>query len=174
MKSRFLERLGISYEVCPGVSSFCGAAAALNMEYTLPEISQSVVITRMAGRTPVPERESVASFAAHGATMVLFLSSGLLTELAEELMRGGYGADTPAAIVYRATWEDEKKVLCTVGTLAERAAGEKITKTALIIVGNAVSQSGYALSKLYDPGFSTEYRQGSDSVGAEGQKEDEV
>ena len=169
-----LERLGISYEVCPGVSSFCGAAAALNMEYTLPEISQSVVITRMAGRTPVPERESVASFAAHGATMVLFLSSGLLTELAEELMRGGYGADTPAAIVYRATWEDEKKVLCTVGTLAERAAGEKITKTALIIVGNAVSQSGYALSKLYDPGFSTEYRQGSDSVGAEGQKEDEV
>lgn len=169
-----LERLGISYEVCPGVSSFCGAAAALNMEYTLPEISQSVVITRMAGRTPVPERESVASFAAHGATMVLFLSSGLLTELAEELMRGGYGADTPAAIVYRATWEDEKKVLCTVGTLAERAAGEKITKTALIIVGNAVSQSGYAFSKLYDPGFSTEYRQGSDSVGAEGQKEDEV
>ena len=82
---------------------------------------------------------------------VLFLSSGLLTELAEELMRGGYGADTPAAIVYRATWEDEKKVLCTVGTLEERAAGEKITKTALIIVGNAVSQSGYALSKLYDP-----------------------
>ena len=169
-----MDRLGISYDICPGVSSFCGAAAALNMEYTLPEISQSVVITRMAGRTPVPERESVASFAAHGATMVLFLSSGLLTELAEELMRGGYGADTPAAIVYRATWEDEKKVLCTVGTLAERAAGEKITKTALIIVGNAVSQSGYALSKLYDPGFSTEYRQGSDSVGVEGQKEDEV
>ena len=169
-----MDRLGISYDICPGVSSFCGAAAALNMEYTLPEISQSVVITRMAGRTPVPERESVASFAAHGATMVLFLSSGLLTELAEELMRGGYGADTPAAIVYRATWEDENKVLCTVGTLAERAAGEKITKTALIIVGNAVSQSGYALSKLYDPGFSTEYRQGSDSVGVEGQKEDEV
>ncbi|WP_373266263.1 precorrin-4 C(11)-methyltransferase [Hungatella hathewayi] len=157
------DRLGISYQVCPGVSSFCGAAAALNMEYTLPEISQSVVITRMAGRTPVPERESIASFAAHGATMVLFLSSGMVAELADELMRGGYGADTPAAIVCRATWDDEKKVVCTVGTLAERAAGEQIRKTALIIVGNAVSQSGYALSKLYDSGFTTEFRQGSDS-----------
>ena len=139
----------------------------MNMEYTLPEISQSVVITRMAGRTPVPERESIASFAAHGATMVLFLSSGMVAELADELMRGGYGADTPAAIVCRATWDDEKKVVCTVGTLAERAAGEQIRKTALIIVGNAVSQSGYALSKLYDSGFTTEYRQGSDSEGKE-------
>ena len=98
-----LEEKGIPYEVCPGVSAFCGAAAALGMEYTLPGISQSVVITRMAGATPVPERESIASFAAHGATMVVFLSTGLLEQLSRELMAGGYRPDTPAAIVYKAT-----------------------------------------------------------------------
>lgn len=168
-----MDRLNISYEVCPGVSSFCGAAAALNMEYTLPGISQSVVITRMAGRTPVPDRESIASFAAHGTTMVLFLSSGMIPELANELIRGGYKPDTPAAIVCRATWEDEKKVVCTVETMAERAAEEGITKTALIIVGDAVSQSGYALSKLYDPGFSTEFRQGNGETAEESAKEKE-
>ena len=106
-----LNELGIPYAVCPGVSSFCGAAAALGMEYTLPDITQSVVITRMAGRTPVPERESIASFASHGATMVVFLSTGMLKKLSEELMKGGYQADTPAAIVYKATWPDEKVVL---------------------------------------------------------------
>lgn len=155
-----LDQMGISYEVCPGVSSFCGAAAALQMEYTLPEVSQSVVITRMAGRTPVPERESIASFAAHGATMVIFLSTGMLMELAEQLMAGGYERNTPAAIVYKATWPDEKTVICTVGTLNERAEEENITKTALIIVGDAVSQSGYERSKLYHPLFTTEFRQG--------------
>lgn len=156
-----LTELGIQWQVCPGVSSFCGAAAALGMEYTLPEVSQSVVITRMAGRTPVPERESIASFAAHGATMVIFLSTGMLTELTQQLMAGGYEPDTPAAIVYKATWPDEKRVVCTVETLAERAKEEQIEKTALIIVGKAVSQSGYARSKLYDPSFTTEFRMGN-------------
>ena len=118
-----LNELGIPYAVCPGVSSFCGAAAALGMEYTLPDITQSVVITRMAGRTPVPERESIASFASHGATMVVFLSTGMLKKLSEELMKGGYQADTPAAIVYKATWPDEKVVRCTVATLAASADG---------------------------------------------------
>lgn len=156
-----LTELGIQWQVCPGVSSFCGGAAALGMEYTLPEVSQSVVITRMAGRTPVPERESIASFAAHGATMVIFLSTGMLTELTQQLMAGGYEPDTPAAIVYKATWPDEKRVVCTVETLAERAKEEQIEKTALIIVGKAVSQSGYARSKLYDPSFTTEFRMGN-------------
>ena len=156
-----LDKLNISYKVCPGVSSFCGAAAALGMEYTLPDITQSVVITRMAGRTPVPERESVASFASHGATMVVFLSTGMLKKLSEELMKGGYRADTPAAIVYKATWPDEKVVRCTVATLAASAEREQITKTALIIVGDAVAQTGYERSKLYDPGFTTEFRQAS-------------
>lgn len=160
-----LESLGISYQVCPGVSSFCGAAAALGMEYTLPEISQSVVITRMAGRTPVPERESIASFAAHGATMVIFLSTGMLEELSRQLILGGYREDTPAAIVYKATWPDEKAIVCTVGTLAKEAKKEQITKTALILVGDAVSQSGYERSKLYDPCFTTEFRQASAGTG---------
>lgn len=160
-----LEEKQIPYDVCPGVSSFCGAAAALGMEYTLPDVSQSVIITRMAGRTPVPERESIASFAAHGATMVIFLSTGMLKELSGELIAGGYGEETPAAIVYKATWPDEKTVRCTVGTLFEAAGEHDITKTALILVGDAVKQSGYQRSKLYDPGFTTEFRQGQDRTG---------
>lgn len=159
-----LDERNISYEVCPGVSSFCGAAAALNLEYTLPGISQSVVITRMEGRTPVPEKEKIASFAAHGASMVIFLSTGLLKELSRELIRGGYKETTPAAIVYKATWPDEKAVICQVGTLYETAKRENITKTALILVGEAVAQRGYHRSRLYDPGFTTEFRKGTDTV----------
>ena len=154
-----LDALGIAHDDCPGVSSFCGAAAALEMEYTLPDISQSVVITRMAGRTPVPERESIASFAAHQATMVVFLSTGLLEELSRELIAGGYTADTPAAIVYKATWPEEKTFVCTVGTLAETAKKNQITKTALMIIGNAVSQGNYRRSDLYNPAFTTEFRE---------------
>ena len=155
-----LEAQGIPYEVCPGVSSFCGAAAALGAEYTLPGISQSVVITRMAGRTPVPEKESIASFAAHQATMVVFLSTGMLKELSAELIRGGYPADTPAAIVYKATWPEEKVLRCTVETLEETAREEGVTKTALIVVGR-ILEGEYERSKLYDPAFTTEFRQAS-------------
>lgn len=158
-----LDERGIAYQVCPGVSSFCGAAAALNLEYTLPGISQSVVITRMEGRTPVPEREKIASFASHGATMVIFLSTGLLKELSRELIRGGYQETTPAAIVYKATWPEEKAVVCQVGTLYETALREHITKTALILVGEAVAHRGYERSRLYDPGFTTEFRKGTDA-----------
>ena len=154
-----LDELGIAYDSCPGVSSFCGAAAALNLEYTLPEISQSVIITRMEGRTPVPERESIQSFAAHHATMVIFLSTGMLEELSRRLIEGGYTADTPAAIVYKATWEDEKKFVCTVGTLAQTAKENNITKTALMIIGDCVNAAHYDRSKLYDPGFTTEFRE---------------
>lgn len=153
-----LDEKGIAYDYTPGVSSFCGAAAALGMEYTLPGVSQSVVITRMAGRTPVPERESVRAFAAHRATMVLFLSTGLLEQTQAELIAGGYEPETPAAIVYKASWPDEKTVLCTVGTLADAARENGIRKTALIIAGDAVSQSGYARSELYNPSFATGFR----------------
>ena len=153
-----LDKKGIAYDYCPGVSSFCGAAAALNMEYTLPGVSQSVVITRMAGRTPVPERESVRAFAAHGATMVLFLSTGLLEKTQEELIEGGYDPETPAAIVYKATWPDEKTYLCTVSSLAQCAKENGVRKTALIIVGDAVRQSSYTRSELYNPTFATEFR----------------
>ena len=152
-----LEENGIPYEVCPGVSSFCGAAAALGAEYTLPGISQSVVITRMAGRTPVPDRESIASFAAHQATMVIFLSTGMLRALSAELIRGGYPSDTPAAIVYKATWPEEKVLRCTVDALEETAREAGVTKTALIVVGR-ILEDEYERSKLYDPSFTTEFR----------------
>ena len=154
-----LDEKGIDYESCPGVSAFCGAASALNLEYTLPGVSQSAIITRMAGRSPVPERESIASFAAHQATMVVFLSTGMLEELSRRLIEGGYTADTPAAIVYKATWEDEKKFVCTVGTLAQTAKENHITKTALMIIGDCVNAAHYDRSKLYDPGFTTEFRE---------------
>ena len=159
-----LDARGIGYDICPGVSSFCGAAAALGMEYTLPGISQSVVITRMAGRTPVPDRESIGKFAAHGSTMVIFLSAGMTGELSEELMKGGYPGDTPAAIVYKATWPDEKVVRCTLAALKETADREGIHKTALIVVGNTVSQTGYERSKLYDPAFTTGFRVGREDA----------
>ena len=159
-----LDARGIGYDICPGVSSFCGAAAALGMEYTLPGISQSVVITRMAGRTPVPDRESIGKFAAHGSTMVIFLSAGMTGELSEELMKGGYPGDTPAAIVYKATWPDEKVVRCTLAALKETADREGIHKTALIVVGNTVAQTGYERSKLYDPAFTTGFRVGREDA----------
>lgn len=156
----WMDSKGIRYDICPGVSSFCGAASALEMEYTLPGITQSVIITRMAGRTPVPERESIRSMAAHRSTMVVFLSAGMLGELSEELKAGGCSPQTPAAIVYKATWPDEKVVRCTVGTLAQAADQEQIRKTALIVVGESVGQKGYQRSKLYDPQFTTEFREG--------------
>ena len=158
-----LDKKGIAYDYCPGVSSLCGAAAALKMEYTLPGVSQSVVITRMAGKTPTPERESLRCLAAHRATMVLFLSAGLLEDAASELIAGGLSPDTPAAIVYKASWPDEKTFRCTVGTMAACAKENRITKTALIIVGDAVKQGGYQRSQLYHPAFSTGYRQAANN-----------
>lgn len=152
-----LDEEGIKYDVVPGVSSFCGAASALKAEYTLPNVSQSVIITRMAGRTPVPEKESIKSFASHGATMAIFLSTGMLKELSEELIAGGYSKDTPAAIVYKATWSDEKVMRGTVETLAQMAEENNITKTALILVGGFLGNK-YDRSLLYDPGFSHEFR----------------
>lgn len=156
-----LEELGIAYDVCPGVSSFCGAAAALKAEYTLPDVSQTVIITRAAGRTPVPEQESIRSLAAHQATMVLFLSTALAEKLQNELLAGGYPAETPAAVVYKATWPEEKVFRCTIETLAQTVADNKLTKTALIIVGGCLGTE-YLRSKLYDPGFTTEYRKGTE------------
>ncbi|MEG0803389.1 MAG: cobalt-precorrin-4/precorrin-4 C(11)-methyltransferase, partial [Pygmaiobacter sp.] len=137
--------------------SFCGAAAAVQSEYTLPGVSQSVIITRMAGRTPVPERESIAALAQHGASMVVFLSAGMLDALQTELLRGAYTQNTPAALVYKATWPEEKVARCTVGTLAETGRHADINKTALVLVGDFLAPH-YERSKLYDPLFTTEYR----------------
>lgn len=156
------DKAQIAYEICPGVSSLCGAAAALQMEYTLPEISQSVIITRMEGKTSVPEKESIRSFAAHQATMTIFLSAGLLDNLSKELIAGGYEENTPAAIVYKATWPDEKVIRCTVKSLAEEGKKEGISRMALIIVGQTVNQKDYERSRLYHPEFTTGYRQGGE------------
>lgn len=154
-----LDAAGVPYEVCPGVSSFCGAAAALRAEYTLPGVSQTVILTRMEGRTPVPGREQIEALAAHGSSMVIFLSAGRLGELSRRLIAGGYAPDTPAAIVYKATWPDEKVIRTTVSGLAEAAAKEQVTKTALITVGGFLGAS-YERSKLYDPSFTTGFREG--------------
>ena len=154
-----LDRLGIEYESCPGVSACFGAAASLNLEYTLPDISQSLIITRMEGRTKVPTRESIESFAAHQASMAIYLSTGMLDELSRRLLAGGYREDTPAALVYKATWPEEEKYICTVKTLAETAREHKITKTALVLVGDVIGHRNYEKSRLYAPDFSTEYRQ---------------
>lgn len=158
----WLDELGIEYDDTPGVSAFSGAAAALCAEYTLPDVSQSVIITREAGRTPVPERENVTSFSKHGATMVLFLSSTLLEKLQEDLLAGGvYTEDTPAAIVYKATWPDQKVCHCTVGTIAQTAKDNDIHKMALILVGGFLGDK-YDRSKLYHPGFTTEFRKATE------------
>lgn len=155
-----LEERGIPYDVTPGVSSFCGAAAALRAEYTLPGVSQTVIITRAEGRTPVPEGEQLRKLAEHGSTMVLFLSSSLLEKAQQELMEGGYAPETPAAIVYKATWPDEQVFRCTVATLAETARAHQITKTALITIGGFLGDR-YDRSLLYDPGFSHGCREAS-------------
>lgn len=153
-----LQEKQIPFTVVPGVSSFCAAAAAVQAEYTLPHVSQSVIITRMEGRTPVPDKQKIADYAAHGATMVIFLSAGLLESLQAELMRGGYSGQTPAAIVYKASWPEEKVYRCTVDTLAETAAAYHIDKTALILVGPFLGSS-YERSLLYHPAFTHGYRQ---------------
>ena len=154
-----LRQKNIPFEVVPGVSSFCGAAAALQAEYTLPGVSQTVIITRAAGRTPVPAKENIRSLAAHRATMAIFLSAGLLEQLTEDLVEGGYPPETPAAIVYKATWPDEKVCICQVSTLAETAQKEGINKTALILVGDFLGQQ-YDRSLLYHPNFTTGFREG--------------
>ena len=156
-----LIKLGIEYDVCPGVSSFCGAASSLKTEYTLPDVSQTVIITRTAGRTPVPEKQSIASLAAHQATMVLFLSTGLTKKLQEELLAGGYPGDTPVAVVYKATWPEEKIFRCTVDTLHKTVTENGLTKTSLIIVGNCMGDT-YLRSLLYHPTFTTEYREATE------------
>lgn len=152
---------GIEYSVVPGVSSFCGAAASLKVEYTLPDVSQTVILTRMEGRTPVPEKEEISKLATHQASMALFLSSSLLEELSRRLIAGGYEEDTPAAIVYKATWPDEKLVRTSIGKLYSAAKENNINKTALILVGGFLGDK-YQRSKLYDPTFTHEYRKASE------------
>lgn len=165
-----LEKLGIPYDVTPGVSSCLAAAASLGMEYTLPGITQTLVLTRIDGRTPVPEAESIEKLAGLHASMVFFLSAGQTERLQERLLRGGCPEDTPAAIVKRASWPDEETILCTVGSLHRKAQEHGIRKTALILVGEAVSRhkgsiaETNARSRLYAPDFRTGLRDEASGV----------
>ena len=157
-----LDQLGIGWEVVPGVSSFLGAAAALGAEYTVPGGSQTVILTRMQGRTAVPDAERISALAAHGASMAVFLSAAMLPALQQELLAGGYAKDTPAALVYKATWPDEVLFRCQVETLAQTGKSGQITKTALVLVGDFLEHTG-GRSKLYDPAFFTGYRRAEES-----------
>jgi precorrin-4 C(11)-methyltransferase len=152
-----LEREGIEFCVIPGVSSFVAAAAALKKEYTLPEVTQSIILTRIEGRTPMPEKESIEAFAKHQATMVIFLSANRIEELVEQLQTS-YPVDTPIALVYKASWPEEKIIQGNLGNIAELVRKANITKTGLIVVGRFLGDQ-YALSKLYDKHFSHEYRE---------------
>ena len=151
-----LDLMGLDYEIVPGVSSMNAAAAVLKAELTPPSVSQTVIISRMAGRTAVPEKENIPALASHGASMVLFLSAGMLEKLCEELISGGYAPDTPAAVVYKATWPDEEIVRAALADLPGKAG--HIRKTALILVGNFLN-GGYERSRLYDPTFTHGFRE---------------
>ncbi len=159
-----LDQWKLPYDVTPGVSAFSGAAASLarlgGAEYTLPDVSQTLIITRMEGRTPVPEKERLRSLAAHQASMAIYLSAGMVSQVVEELLAGGYPKDTPAAIVYKATWPEEKTLLAPLETLPSVAKEHGITKTALILVGDYLGDT-YSRSKLYDPTFTTGFREAS-------------
>ena len=158
-----LEEKGIAYESCPGVSACFGAAASLNLEYTLPDISQTLIITRMEGRTGVPEKEQIEGLATHQASMAIYLSAGMLEELSRRLIKGGYRRETPAALVYKATWPEEQAYVCTVETLPAVAKEHGIYKTALVLVGDAISHQHYRKSRLYAPDFSTEFRKAKET-----------
>ncbi|MEG0950529.1 MAG: precorrin-4 C(11)-methyltransferase [Niameybacter sp.] len=155
-----LDAAGLAYEVVPGVSSFCGVAAALKKEYTLPDVSQTVILTRMEGRTHMPPKEELSLLASHQATMVIFLSVSLAKQVQERLLSGGYQEETPIAVVYKATWPDEKIYRGYLNQLAQLIESHHITKTALIVVGEFLGDT-YLRSKLYDPTFNHMFREAS-------------
>lgn len=154
---RGLHAADVPFEVVPGVSSLFASAAALPAELTMPGVSQCVIVCRAAGRTPVPDGQDIASLAVHRATMAIFLSAGLGASVVAEL-RKHYGAETPAAIVQRASWPEQRIIRCTVATLADSLAEEGIDRTAMILVGDALAGAGEERSLLYDPAFSHGYR----------------
>lgn len=154
-----LDEKGIEYETCPGVSALFGAASSLNLEYTLPGITQTLIVTRAEGRTAVPQNESLENLARIQASMAIYLSAGLLSSVQKKLLEGGYKEDTPAAIVYKATWPEEKIMYCTVGTLEKTGIENNIRNTAIILIGDAINTREYDRSKLYSPDFSTGFRE---------------
>jgi len=160
----FLDKEKIAYTIIPGVSCLQGSAASLKRELTLPRISQTVIVTRPKGRTPVPESESIRKLAKHQATMVIFLGAPQLAAVVAELQKGGYPKDTPAAVVYKATWPEQKIVKGTLSDIVEKVKDAGIKKTALIFVGKVLNPEAFDFSKLYDPSFTTGFRKGVKDV----------
>jgi len=153
-----LKKEGIGYEVVPGITSFLASAAALGCELTLPGVTQTIIVTRAKSRTKVPPRERISELAKHKATMIFYLSVHLLSDIVKEAIRGGYSKSTPAAAVYRASWKDEKVITGTLDDITKKVRDEKITKTAIIIIGDIVNPGHYEYSRLYDKTFSHGYR----------------
>lgn len=159
------EQDSINCEVVPGITSLLGAAASMNLEMTLPGITQTIIITRAEFRTPVPDRERISELAKHGATMAFYLSVHLVDRIVEELLKGGvYTNDTPVAIVYKATWNDQKILKGTIGTIVKTVKEARIIKTALVIIGDVIAPKEYEFSKVYDSQFTHGYRKGKDDV----------
>lgn len=159
-------KLDIEYDITPGVTAAMAAAASLGIEYTLPDVSQSFIITRMGGRTPVPESEKIEDYVKSGASVAVYLSTGMIRELTDRLIQSGIPGDIPAAFVYKCSWVDEKRYAGTLAELADAAADEGISSTAVILIGRAIGQGGdripYDRSRLYDPDFTTGFRKGTE------------
>jgi precorrin-4/cobalt-precorrin-4 C11-methyltransferase len=159
-----LEKDEIECSVIPGITSLLGAAASMNLEFTLPGITQTIIITRAEFRTPVPDRERISELSKHGSTMAFYLSVHLLERIIEELLKGGvYTNDTPVAIIYKATWKDQKILKGTLGTITKKVKEERIVKTALIVVGDVIAPKKYEFSKVYDSQFTHGYRKSKES-----------
>lgn len=153
-----LEKEGIKSEIIPGVTSFLASAAALGTQLTLPGVTQTIIITRAEKRTKVPKREKISELAKHKATMIFYLSVHLLSDIVKEALAGGYSNTTPAAVVYRASWKDQKIIIGTLNDITKKVWKEKITRTAIVIIGDVVKPTSYEYSRLYDKTFSHGYR----------------
>lgn len=153
-----LQKEGIESEIIPGVTSFLASAAALGIQLTLPGVTQTIIITRAEARTKVPEREKISELAKHDATMVFYLSIHLLSEIVKQAIYGGYSKSTPAAVVYRASWPDQKVIVGTLEDITKKVRAEKIIRTAIVIIGNVIQPSSYEYSRLYDKTFTHSFR----------------
>lgn len=153
-----LQKEGIESEIIPGVTSFLASAAVLGIQLTLPGVTQTIIITRAEARTKVPEREKISDLAKHDATMVFYLSVHLLSEIVKQTIDGGYSKSTPAAVIYRASWPDQKVIVGTLEDITKKVRAEKIIRTAIVIIGNVIQPSSYEYSRLYDKTFTHSFR----------------
>lgn len=153
-----LKKVGIEYEIVPGITSFLASAASLGSELTLPGVTQTIIVTRAESRTKVPKRERISALAKHKATMIFYLSVHLISDIVKEAIKGGYQKSTPVAAIYRASWKDEKIITGTLGDIAKKIRKEKITRTAIIIIGDIVNPKSYEYSRLYDKTFTHGFR----------------